>query len=80
MNGKTIRLIIAAVVLVVGGFALYDALRVPDDGPYRKIPHGDHVHYMPKDRNPDAHLDDFPTKLPPQGFVIDRDGNVVKAD
>ncbi len=78
MNGKKARWILAGLVLLLGGVALFDALKMPDDGPYRKIPHGDHVHYMPKDRNPEAHLDAFPTKLPPPGFVIDRDGNVVK--
>jgi hypothetical protein len=71
------RLLIASVIVILGLVAMYDAIKAPDDGPYRKVPHGDHVHYVPKDRDPAVHLDAFPTKLPPAGFKISPDGSIV---
>jgi hypothetical protein len=71
------RLLVAAVIVVIGVFALVDAIKPPDEGLYRKVPHGDHVHYVPKDRDPDTHLDAFPTKLPPAGFRVSPTGTIV---
>lgn len=50
--------------------------------PYRnqrfgEIPHGDHVHYVPKDRNPDVPVSRFPTRKPDADERITPDGQVV---
>lgn len=44
---------------------------------YGEIPHGDHVHYVPKDRNPDVPVSRFPTRPPEPGERITQDGNIV---
>lgn len=50
--------------------------------PYRnqrfgEIPHGDHVHYIPKDRNPNVPISRFPTQKPEENERITPDGQVV---
>lgn len=47
------------------------------DQPYTEIPHGDHVHYVPKDRDPDVPIGDFPTQPPGEGEQITPDGRIV---
>lgn len=44
---------------------------------FEKIPHGDHVHYVPKDRNPDVSVSRFPTRKPDADERITPDGEVV---
>ncbi|WP_263786401.1 hypothetical protein [Salinibacter grassmerensis] len=44
---------------------------------FEKIPHGDHVHYVPRDRNPDASVSRFPTQKPAADERITPDGQVV---
>lgn len=44
---------------------------------FEKIPHGDHVHYVPKDRNPDVSVSRFPTRKPDSDERITPDGQVV---
>lgn len=46
---------------------------------YVEIPHGSHSHFVPKDRDPDVDVGQFPTKRPgpteritPQGQVVPR--------
>ena len=57
--------------------ATIDSLNLFDDRPYKVVPHGDHVHYMPHDRDPEAHLDDFPMQPPGPNQKILPDGRVV---
>lgn len=47
--------------------------------PYEKIPHGDHTHYVPKDRNTEVPVSRFPTQPPAEGERITPDGDVVPA-
>lgn len=75
---RTWRRWVAAVVLL----AFFGALIWEVINPYRgqrfeKIPHGDHVHYVPKDRNPDVSVSRFPTRKPESDERITPDGNVV---
>lgn len=44
---------------------------------FEKIPHGDHVHYLPKDRNEDVSVSRFPTRKPESGERITPTGEVV---
>ena len=71
-------------VLIIGAllfaFAVIDSLDLFVEKEYHKITHGDHIHYLPVKRNPDLPLDAFPTKLPPEGYVIGPDGHVVHKD
>lgn len=79
MNKKT-KLIIAAIFFVIAAIAIFDAIDPFNESPYRAIPHGDHVHYVPVNKDPDAHLDDFPTQLPPPNMMIAPDGRVIPRD
>lgn len=45
--------------------------------PYEEVPHGDHVHYVPKDRNEDVSIGQFPTRPPEKGERITPDGEIV---
>jgi hypothetical protein len=44
---------------------------------FEKIPHGDHVHYVPKDRNPNVSVSRFPTRKPAEDERITPEGEVV---
>ena len=44
---------------------------------FEKIPHGDHVHYVPRDRNTDVPISRFPTQKPDADERIRPDGQVV---
>lgn len=64
---------IAAVLLL----SLISALGMFDDDLYTAVPHGNHVHYVPKDRDPSVPLHNFPQELPPPGMKIASDGSIV---
>lgn len=69
---------VAGVVLLV----FFAALLREVINPYRnqrfgKVPHGDHVHYVPKDRNPDVPISRFPTQKPNPDERITPEGDVV---
>jgi len=44
---------------------------------YGEIPHGDHIHYVPKDRNLEVPVSRFPTRPPGPGERITPEGQVV---
>lgn len=44
---------------------------------YGEIPHGDHVHYVPKDRNLEVPISRFPTRPPEPGERITPEGQIV---
>lgn len=44
---------------------------------YAEIPHGDHTHYVPKDRDPNVPVGQFPTTRPGPNQRILPDGRVV---
>jgi hypothetical protein len=58
--------------------ALYTVVNPFPDQPYIEIPHGDHVHYVPKDRDERVPLSDFPTEEPGPNERIMPDGRVVR--
>lgn len=47
------------------------------DKDYAEIPHGNHTHYVPKDRDHDVPLSRFPTEPPAENERILPDGRVV---
>jgi hypothetical protein len=77
---KTIKRRIAFVViaLIISGIVIIDSVGVFDDGPYIIIPHGNHVHYVPRDRDQSIPLDAFPTVEPRPGERIMPNGTVVR--
>jgi hypothetical protein len=44
---------------------------------YEEVPHGDHVHYLPQNRDPDVPVSQFPTVRPEPGDTLLPDGQVV---
>ena len=44
---------------------------------YMEVPHGDHVHYVPKDRDPNVDISSFPTRLPGPNERIAPNGQFV---
>lgn len=67
-------------VLIAGGFALADSLGYFNPKPYTAVSHGDHIHYVPENRDPDVGIDKFPTVPPGPDEVITPTGQVVLKD
>jgi hypothetical protein len=72
------RLIVTVVFLAFIAFVTYRAVNQFADQPYMEVPHGDHVHYVPKDRDDAVPLSDFPTQPPAENERILPDGRVVQ--
>lgn len=73
------RWILAAVLLVIFGAVMWTVVNPYRNQPYAEVPHGDHVHYIPKDRNEEVPISRFPTRPPNQGERITPDGEIVPA-
>ena len=65
---------VAGILLV---FIMQEVLDPWGDDEYLEVPHGDHVHYVPQDRDPDVPLTEFPTYRPGPDERITPDGRVV---
>lgn len=65
------------VLLAFFGALIWEVINPYRGQRFEKIPHGDHVHYVPKDRNPDVSVSRFPTRKPESDERITPDGNVV---
>lgn len=50
------------------------------DQPYVEITHGDHVHYVPKDRDPKVAIGNFPTRRPGPNETITPEGRIVERE
>jgi hypothetical protein len=72
--------IVGAVLLVLFSYLLWYVVNPYRDQPYAEIPHGDHVHYVPKDRNEEVPIGRFPTRPPEPGERITPDGEIVPDD
>jgi hypothetical protein len=77
---NTLKYIFIAIVVVLAGFALADALGFFNPKPYTAVSHGSHSHYVPHDRDPNVPLSDFPTEEPGPGEKIAPNGQIVPAD
>ena len=71
------RLIVGAIVIFILGLALSKALDPYDSRGIVAIPHGDHNHYVPRDRDPNVSISNFPTVPPTANERILPDGRVV---
>lgn len=78
MKRKSLKLTLLAVVVIIMGIIFADALGVFSNEDYRVLPHGNHNHYLPIDRDPNAPLDAFPTQKPAPGERITPYGEVVR--
>lgn len=81
MSSKnTLKYIFIAVVVVLASIALADALGYFNPKPYTAVSHGSHVHYVPKDRDPNVSIDKFPQEEPGPREKISPTGQIVPAD
>lgn len=69
----------AVVLLVFFGVIMWEVINPYRGQRFEKIPHGDHVHYVPKDRNEDVSVSRFPTRKPGADERITPKGRVVPA-
>jgi hypothetical protein len=65
------------VLLVFFGGIMWEVVNPYRGQRFEKIPHGDHVHYVPKDRNQDVPVSRFPTRKPDPDERITPTGDVV---
>ena len=72
--------ILVGVAAVFFGYLFYIVVNPYRGQRFEEVPHGDHVHYVPKDRNPDVPIGQFPTQKPGPGERITPDGQVVPAN
>jgi hypothetical protein len=70
---KRLRWILLVIVGVFFLIVILDSLNLFHDGEYLEIPHGDHVHYVPHDRDRNVPIGQFPTRRPgPDEFITPR--------
>lgn len=74
------RWIVVAVLLVLFGGVMWTVINPYRDQSYEDVPHGDHVHYVPKDRNENVPIGQFPTRRPNAGERLTPDGKIVPAE
>lgn len=68
-------------ILVIGtvlAIALADALDLFTEKPYLMIPHGNHNHYVPHDRDESIPVHNFPMEAPKEDEIITPDGRIIK--
>jgi hypothetical protein len=81
MTSKNIlKYIFIAVVIILAGIALADALGYFSSKPYTAVSHGSHSHYVPNDRDPNVPINEFPRTEPAPGEKITPTGQIVPAD
>lgn len=78
-GGLSRKGIIGAVLFLFFSYLTWQVVNPYRNQPYGKVPHGDHVHYVPKDRNEDVPISRFPRQPPEEGERITPDGQVVPA-
>jgi hypothetical protein len=69
----------AVVLLVFFGVIMWEVINPYRGQRFEKIPHGDHVHYVPRDRNQDVSVSRFPTQKPEADERITPTGEVVQS-
>lgn len=74
MSKKSVLYLIGAVFL---GFVLVDSLGAFDNKDYYEVPHGDHTHYVAKDKDPEVSVGQFPTRAPKDNERITPQGQIV---
>jgi len=83
-SGTRAKRILKWIVLIVGLIFFFSVLREAfdpfGDKAYVEISHGDHVHYVPEDRDPNVPITRFPGTPPAADERITPDGRIVKKD
>lgn len=74
---KRLRSILLVVALVFFALVMRRVLNPFGSNEFAEIPHGDHVHYVPKDRDPNVPLSSFPTRPPGENERLLPDGRIV---
>lgn len=69
--------IVGGLLALFFAYLLWEVVNPYRGQPYEEVPHGDHVHYVPKDRNPNVPMSQFPTRPPGETERITPDGDVV---
>jgi len=72
------RLFFVVLAAILATIVVVDSLKIFDDSPYVIVSHGNHVHYLPHDRDTAVPLDAFPTEKPRPGERIMPNGQVVR--
>lgn len=73
------RWVAGAVLLAFFGVIMWEVINPYRGQRFEEIPHGGHVHYVPKDRNEDVPVGRFPTRKPEPDERITPTGEVVPA-
>jgi hypothetical protein len=76
-RGRVRRWIVVALVAMVLILVLRSVLDPYDERGIMTVPHGDHNHYVPQDRDPDVSISNFPVVYPGPGERIMPDGRIV---
>lgn len=71
------RWFLLVLALVLFGFMMREVLFPFRDQPYLEIGHGNHTHYVPKDRNENVPVSSFPMRPPGPDERITPDGDIV---
>lgn len=71
------RIVITAIILVFLSIALADSMHVFNTKPYVAVPHGNQIHYVPKNRDPSVPIDSFPLNPPGPGERITPKGKII---
>ncbi len=71
------RIVLVIVGLILFVFVMQRVLNPFGDKEYAEIPHGNHSHYVPKDRDPSVPISNFPTRPPAAHERITPDGRIV---
>jgi hypothetical protein len=71
------RWVLLALAAVFLAFLMREVLFPFENQPYMEISHGDHTHYVPKDRNETVPVSSFPMRPPESGERITPDGDIV---
>lgn len=83
-NGGRAKRVLKWVVIIAALLFFISILRESvdpfGDQPYVEISHGDHVHYVPKDRDPKVSIGNFPTQRPGPNQTITPEGRVVEQE
>ena len=71
------RWIVLAVVAVFLAFIMVQVLNPYGDADYTEVPHGNHSHFVPRDRDPDVEIGQFPSTRPGPDQRITPQGQIV---
>ncbi|MEM1128109.1 MAG: hypothetical protein AAGI71_15795 [Bacteroidota bacterium] len=74
------RVFVLALLLVFFAFVVREVFDPFGDAEYLEIPHGDHSHFVPRDRDPNVPLHSFPRTPPGPNERILPNGQIAPID